>query len=183
MHTSLIWAMGENRLIGRDNTLPWRLPKDMRHFMAVTMGKPVLMGRKTFESMKAALPGRTNIVLTRDTAWQRDGAKVVHDLQAGLDLAEQCCLPRNQKEDQKEGQQDGQQDGQREVMVIGGADIYALTLPIATRLYITHVHASPEGDVFFPEFDLSAWQCLSEERFAADDKHSSDFTIALYERP
>ena len=166
MHISLIWAMGENRLIGRDNTLPWRLPKDMRHFMNITMGKPVLMGRKTFESMKAALPGRTNIVLTRDTAWQRDGVKVVHDLQAGLDLAEQQCLI----------------DGQQEMMVLGGADIYALALPIATRLYITHVHASPDGDVFFPEFDLSGWQCLSEERFAADEKHSCDFTIAAYER-
>ena len=158
--------MGENRLIGRDNTLPWRLPKDMRHFMNITMGKPVLMGRKTFESMKAALPGRTNIVLTRDTAWQRDGAKVVHDLQAGLDLAEQQCLI----------------DGQQGMVVIEGADIYALALPIATRLYITHVHASPDGDVFFPEFDLAGWRCTSEERFAADEKHSSDFTIAVYER-
>jgi len=166
MEISLIWAMAENRLIGRDNTLPWRLPSDMRHFMNVTMGKPVLMGRKTFESMKAALPGRTNIVLTRDQAWQREGVKVVHDLQSAIDLAEQQCLI----------------DGQDEVMIIGGADIYALALPLATRLYVTHVHASPAGDVFFPEFDWSDWRLVEEQHFAADEKHSADFTIALYER-
>jgi len=166
MHTSLIWAMADNRVIGKDNTLPWRLPGDMRHFMTVTMGKPVLMGRKTFESMKAPLPGRTNIVLTRDRNWQRAGVKVVHDVDAGLDLAEQQCLI----------------DGQEEVMVIGGADIYALTLPRATRLYITHVHADIPGDVQFPEFDLQAWRCVTEAHFSADEKHSADFSIAVYER-
>ena len=129
--------------------------------------KPILMGRKTFESMKAALPGRTNIVLTRDTSWQRENATVIHDLRAGLELAEQQCRA----------------DGQDEVMVIGGADVYALALPLATRLYITHVHAAPAGDVFFPDLDLSTWQCVSEEHFAADDKHFTDFTIAVYERP
>ena len=158
--------MAENRVIGRDNSLPWRLPRDMRHFMNVTMGKPVLMGRKTFESMKSALPGRTNIVLTRDRQWRREGVKAVHDLPAGIELAEQQCLL----------------DGQTELMIIGGADIYALALPVATRLYITHVHASPAGDVLFPEFDLHQWQCVSEEQFAADDKHSAGFTIACYER-
>lgn len=166
MHISLIWAMAENRVIGRDNSLPWRLPTDMRHFMNVTMGKPVIMGRKTFESMKSALPGRTNIVLTRDPTWQREGVQVVRDLDAAIELAEQQSLI----------------DGQDEVMVIGGADIYALALPLATRLYVTHVHASPEGDVFFPEFDLDEWQCAAEESFEADDRHSAAFTIAVYER-
>ena len=158
--------MAENRVIGRDNTLPWRLPTDMRHFMAITMGKPVLMGRKTFESMKSALPGRTNIVLSRDQSWERADAKVVHDLDTGIELAQQQCLI----------------DGQDELMIIGGADIYALTLPIATRLYITHVAAAPEGDVFFPEFDMELWQQVSAEHFNADEKHSAAFTIALYER-
>lgn len=166
MHISLIWAMADNRLIGRDNTLPWRLPTDMRHFMNVTMGKPVLMGRKTFESMKAALPGRTNIVLTRDQTWQRDGVKVVHDLRSGIELAEQQCLI----------------DNQHEVMIIGGADIYALALPLASRLYVTHVHASPDGDVFFPEFDWSDWETLEEDHFEADERHSAAFSIAVYQR-
>ncbi len=166
MQVALIWAMADNRVIGWDNSLPWRLPTDMRHFMNVTMGKPVIMGRKTFESMKSALPGRTNIVLTRDTTWQREGVHVVHDLQAALELAEQQCLI----------------DGQDEAMIIGGADIYALALPIAQRLYVTHVHASPEGDVLFPEIDLDAWRCVTKESFAADERHSAAFTIALYER-
>ena len=166
MEISLIWAMADNRLIGRDNTLPWRLPTDMRHFMTVTMGKPVLMGRKTFESMKAALPGRTNIVLTRDSSWRRDGVKVVHDLQAGIELAEQQCLI----------------DGQDEVMIIGGADIYALALPLATQLYVTHVHAAPEGDIFFPEFDWADWQLQEETHYDADERHSAAFTIARYRR-
>ena len=166
MDIALIWAMAENHLIGRDNTLPWRLPADMRHFMRTTTGKPVIMGRKTFESMKAALPGRTNIVLTRDRHWQREGANVVHDLEAGLTLAEQQCIL----------------DGQNEAMIIGGADIYQLALPLATRLYVTHVHATPDGDVFFPTIDWSSWHTVKEDHFQADDRHSEDFTIALYER-
>lgn len=166
MDISLVWAMAENRLIGADNTLPWRLPRDMRHFMDVTMGKPVLMGRKTFESMKAPLPGRTNIVLTRNTDWQRDGVQIVHDLEAGLALAERQCVA----------------DAQDEMMVIGGADIYALALPRATRLYMTLVHASPPGDVYFPEFDLNAWRKVSQEDYSADERHSADFSIAVYER-
>ena len=148
MHISLVWAMAENRVIGRDNTLPWRLPDDMRHFMNTTMGKPVLMGRKTFESMKSALPGRTNIVMTRDPNWHREGVKVVADLDAGIELAESQGLI----------------DGVDEIMIIGGAEIYALALPRATRLYLTQVHAEPKGDVFFPELDLSAWELVMQKK-------------------
>ena len=162
----MIWAMAENRVIGRDNTLPWRLPADMRHFMATTMGKPVLMGRKTMESMKAPLPGRTNIVLTRDPLWQREGARVVHSLDEALALAEQQCLI----------------DGQEELMVIGGADIYALCLPLADKLYITHVAGEPAGDVFFPEFEMDQWACVSRVEHPADERHSADFAIARYTR-
>ena len=139
--------MAENRVIGRDHTLPWRLPDDMRHFMNTTMGKPVLMGRKTFESMKSALPGRTNIVMTRDPNWHREGVKVVADLDAGIELAESQGLI----------------DGVDEIMIIGGAEIYALALPRATRLYLTQVHAEPQGDVFFPELDLSAWELVMQK--------------------
>lgn len=166
MHISLIWAMAENQVIGRANSLPWRLPDDMRHFMDTTMGKPVVMGRKTFVSMKAPLPGRTNIVLTRDTQYQHPGVKVLHDLDEALDLAESQCLI----------------DGQDEIMVIGGADIYALALPRATRLHVTHVHAQVQGDVFFPEVDWSQWQQTVAREHAADERHSAAFTIACYER-
>ena len=158
--------MAENGVIGRDNSLPWRLPGDMKHFMSVTMGKPVLMGRKTFESMKSPLPGRTNIVMTRDSTWRRDGVKVVRSLNEGLALAEQQAII----------------DGRDEIMVIGGADIYRLALPRATRLYVTHVHASPEGDVYSPDIDLDSWASVASERFEADEKHSAAYTIAVYER-
>ena len=158
--------MAENRVIGRDNTLPWRLPDDMRHFMNTTMGKPVLMGRKTFESMKSALPGRTNIVMTRDPNWHRDGGKVVADLDAGIELAESQGLI----------------DGVDEIMIIGGAEIYALALPRATRLYLTQVHAEPKGDVFFPELDLSAWELVMQTKCYADERHSCDYTFENYQR-
>ena len=166
MHISMIWAMSTNRVIGRDNSLPWRLPRDMKHFMTTTLGKPVVMGRKTLESMKSPLPGRTNIVLTTNTDYKREGVKVVHTLEDALAQAQAQC----------------EIDGQDELMIIGGADIYALGLPIATRLYITHVHAELEGDVFFPEFDLASWQKVQSEDFAADERDSADFTIAIYER-
>lgn len=164
MHVSLIWAMTRNRLIGKDGGLPWRLPKDMRHFMDTTMGKPVVMGRKTFQSMKAALPGRLNIVLTRDRDWRPSDREVlvVHDFEEGLEIA-------SKRTDD-------------EVMIIGGADIYALALPHATRLYVTEIEADIEGDVFFPEFDRSAWREVSSVSHAADDKHSASFRISMLER-
>lgn len=166
MQLSMIWAMAENRVIGRNNSLPWRLPNDMRHFMHTTMGLPVIMGRKTFESMKAPLPGRTNIVLTQNPSWHRDGVQVVATLAEAIELA---------------GSQ-GLIDGVDEVMVIGGAQIYEIALPMANKLYITLVHDQPEGDVFFPEFDLAQWRVVSEERFEADDRHSSAYTIQALER-
>jgi dihydrofolate reductase len=166
MDLSLIWAMSENRVIGRAGGLPWRLPLDMRHFMDTTMGKPVIMGRKTFESMKAPLPGRANIVLTRDPAWQRHGIVVVNQLQDAIRCARDRC----------------QADAQSEAMVIGGADVYARALPQANRLYITHVHATVEGDVVFPTFDLGAWQQIETRSHAADERHFAAFTIATYVR-
>ena len=120
----------------------------MKHFMTTTMGKPVIMGRKTLESMKSPLPGRTNIVLTRDPLWQRDGVQVVGELSEALDLAEQQGLI----------------DGVDETMIIGGAEIYALALPLAERLYVTRVHAEPAGDVYFPPIDLDAWRLLSQQQ-------------------
>ena len=166
MRISLIWAMADNGVIGLDNGLPWRLPVDMKHFMTTTLGKPVVMGRKTLESMKSPLPGRTNIVLTRDPNWQRDGVLVVRDMPAAMALAEQQGLI----------------DGVDEVMVIGGAEIYALALPMAERLYVTRVHAQPAGDVYFPPIDLGAWRLLSQQQHAADERHSAACSIEVYER-
>lgn len=166
MRISLIWAMADNGVIGRDNSLPWRLPVDMKHFMTTTMGKPLVMGRKTLESMKAPLAGRTNIVLTRDPNWQREGVQVVGDLNAALELAEQQGLI----------------DGVEETMVIGGAEIYALALPLADRLYITRVHADPYGDVYFPALDFSQWRMLSQQQHPADERHSAPCSIEVYER-
>lgn len=164
MHVSLIWAMTRNRLIGKDGGLPWRLPKDMRHFMDTTMGKPVVMGRKTFASMKAALPGRLNIVLTRDRGWRPSDPDVVvvQNLEQGLGVVSERA--------------------DDEVMIIGGADIYALALPHATRLYVTEIDMDIDGDVFFPEIDLAAWREVSSVSYPVDDHHSAAFTIRLLER-
>lgn len=166
MQLSMIWAMAENRVIGRNNSLPWRLPNDMRHFMQTTLGRPVIMGRKTFESMKAPLPGRTNIVLTQNPDWQRDGVQVVATLKEAIELAESQGLI----------------DGVDEVMVIGGGQIYEMALPMADKLYVTLVHDEPQGDVFFPEFDLASWVVIAEQRFEADERHSSAYTIQTLER-
>ena len=166
MDISLIWAMTENRVIGRDNDLPWSLPEDMRHFMRTTKGKPVVMGRKTFESMPSALPGRANIVITRDTTWTGDQAIVVHSLDEGVAHAREVC----------------ERDGLDEIMIGGGADIYARALDQATKLYLTQIHAEVEGDTFFPEFDLGEWQLVEETTHPQDERHWAAFSIRTYVR-
>jgi dihydrofolate reductase len=162
----LIWAMAENGVIGRDNGLPWRLPKDMQFFMAVTAGKPVIMGRRTFESMKAPLSGRDNIVITRQSDYQRPGIDVVSN------FAEALRVARDRAD----------ASGEEEIMVIGGADIYRLGLAVATRLYVTRVQAEIAGDTFFPDVDWSRWQPASTENFPADHRHDHPFTITIYTR-
>jgi dihydrofolate reductase len=158
--------MSRNRVIGRGNGLPWRLPKDLQFFMTTTMGHPVIMGRRTFESMKAPLPGRTNIVVTRDSGYRREGIRVASDLEAALATARRQCLA----------------DGGDEAFVAGGAEIYRLALRVATRLYVTEVDAEVEGDTFFPEFDWGAWRRLSCDQFPADASHAYRFSISVFER-
>ncbi len=158
--------MARNRVIGRDNQLPWRLPRDMQYFVSTTMGKPVIMGRRTFESMKAPLAGRTNIVVTRDPDYRREGVLVAASLEAALELAEAQCRA----------------DEGDEAMVIGGAEIYRAALPWATRLYVTLIDVDVEGDTFFPELDLNAWREVSREAFPADDANRLPFSIVVYER-
>jgi dihydrofolate reductase len=158
--------MAENGVIGRGNGLPWRLPRDMRFFMTATMGKPVIMGRRTFETLKAPLPGRTNIVLTRDPDYRRKGVTVVPTFAEALKAAKEKCLS----------------DGTAEIMIAGGAEIYRLGLVVATRLYVTRVHAEIEGDTRFPEVDWSRWREARTEHFDADERHSHPFSISVYNR-
>lgn len=146
MILSIIVAVAENGVIGRDGDLPWRISGDMKFFKATTMGKPIVMGRKTWESLGRALPGRENIVVTRRPGYDAPGATVAGDFDTALA---------------------GVPDAE-EVMVIGGAEIYALALPRAARIYLTQVHASPEGDTHFPALDEASWREVAREDHAAD---------------
>lgn len=147
----LVVATADNGVIGRDGAMPWHLPADLRRFRRMTVGKPVIMGRKTFESIGKPLPGRHNIVLTRNDEWTADGVTVVRNLAeaiaaAGLD-------PRARAP---------------EIMVIGGAEIYGLAMPVATRIELTRIHVRPEGDTVFPEPDPAAWAEVARETHAAE---------------
>ena len=156
--------MSTNGVIGKDNGLPWRLPKDMKHFMSSTMGKPVIMGRKTFESMKSLLPGRTNIVLTRDQSWSRDGVLVASDLSKAFEL----------------GRIAAEQDNLSEFFVIGGSSLYEEAMPHATRLYVTQIEAVIEGDVSFPDINWAGWSSIRNERHEPDEDHAYSFTISEF---
>ena len=160
MIISLIAAMDENRLIGADNTLPWRLPADLRFFKRVTMGKPILMGRKTFESIGRPLPGRQNIVVTRDPDYAAPGCTVAHSVDAALAAA----------------------GAAEEIMLIGGASFYAQLLPRAQRMYLTLIHHAFSGDAWFPAFDLAEWRELSREDHRADAENAWDYSFVGYER-
>ena len=158
--------MATNGIIGNDNGLPWRLPKDMKHFMRSTMGKPVIMGRKTFESMKSPLPGRTNIVLTRDQSWSRDCVLVASDLSKAFEL----------------GRISAEQDNVSEFFVIGGSSLYEEAMPYATRLYVTQIEAVIEGDVSFSEINWAGWSSIRNERHEPDEDHAHAFTISEFVR-
>ena len=157
---SLIVAMDEAGLIGRDNDLPWRLSNDLRNFKQITMGKPIIMGRKCYESIGKPLPGRQNIVITRNADWTAVGCTVVASLDAAIAAAGDV----------------------EEVMIIGGAQIYALALPSTERLYLTRVHTRLEGDVRFPQFDLADWQQISCEPHAADDRNEWPHSFLVFDR-
>ena len=160
MLISIIVAMSENNVIGKDNDLPWRLSNDLKWFKANTTGKPIVMGRKNYESIGRPLPGRHNIIVTRDESYAVEGATVVHSLEAALHAAQKT----------------------HEVMIIGGGEIYKQALPLVNKLYLTRVHANIDGDVFFPELNWEEWQMKSEEKHAADEKHEHAFTFQVYER-
>lgn len=161
---ALMVAAASNGVIGRNNELPWHLPKDLQYFKQTTMGKPVVMGRKTFESIGRPLPGRTNIVVTRQTDYQADGIEVVNSLEEGLELAQRHAAEKHVDE----------------IMVIGGAELYKQSLPTIERVYLTKVHAEVEGDAFFPELS-SKWHCVSEEKHGACEKNPYDYSFCVFE--
>ena len=148
---SLIVAMAENRTIGLNNELPWHLSEDLKYFKSVTMGKPIVMGRKTFDSIGRPLPGRLNIVITRNTEWQHSGVETAASLQQAVAIAE-------------EANPQDQEALIQEVMVIGGEEIYRTAIELADRLYITRVQAEVEGDAFFPEYNEPEWQEVSRQQ-------------------
>ncbi len=155
----LIVARADNGAIGHKGSLPWHLPADLRQFKITTMGAPMIMGRKTFESLPGRLPGREHIVMTRDRGWQADGAKVAHSRDEALALAAGCDR----------------------VSVIGGAEIYREFMPIADRIHLTEVHVAPEGDTFFPQLNSRDWNVARGRRQEAQGEHPAH-TFILMER-
>ncbi|HKJ69790.1 MAG TPA: dihydrofolate reductase [bacterium] len=159
MIISLIAAVSDNGVIGNKQGLPWHLPPDMRHFKEMTMGKPVVMGRRTFETLKQPLSGRMNIVVTRREDYTRDGCTVVHSPEDAFRAA----------------------DDAKEVMVAGGATIYRAALPVADRMYLTLIHATFDGDTFFPDYNPAEWEVTERTDFYDSDQ-PYDYSFVTYER-
>lgn len=157
---SIIVAMDEQGVIGYKNTIPWRLAADMKHVKETTMGKPIVMGRKTHQSIGKPLPGRENIVITRDVTFRSDGCRIFHSLDEAL----------------------SHYAGSEEVMILGGAELYKLTLEQAGRIYLTEVHTKVEGDTYFPAFEQEQWREISRERHGKDDKNEFDYSFVILER-
>ena len=157
---TLIVAVADSGVIGRDNGLPWHLPEDLKRFKRLTMGKPMVMGRRTFESIGKPLPGRLNIVVTRDTNYRRDGVTVVHDVDGALRAAGDAP----------------------EVMVIGGAELFRTLQPRAGRVHLTRVHGNIEGDVMWPALAERDWAVVERETHAADERHAYAMTFEVWEK-
>lgn len=166
MKIVLVAAVAENNVIGANGGMPWRLKSDLKHFRALTINKPVVMGRKTYESIGKPLKDRTNIILTTDLGLVVPGGVLARSMDAALDFA----------------RQDAKRRGVDEIMIIGGSDVFAATMPLADRLEITHVHASPEGDVLFPPIDPKVWREASRREYQAGPDDSASFTVATYLR-
>jgi dihydrofolate reductase len=163
----LVAAVAENGVIGRDGGMPWHLPGDLRHFKAITLGKPVIMGRRTFDSIgRKPLPGRPNIVMTRDKSFAAGGVTVVADLEGALRVAEK----------------EAARLAADEIAIIGGSTLYAEAMPRASRLYLTEVHAKPEGTVRFPDFDRAAWREVSREGPQREPGEAHAYTFMTLDR-
>ncbi|WP_456379635.1 type 3 dihydrofolate reductase [Thiolapillus sp.] len=157
---SIIAAMARNRVIGKGNKLPWRLPADLQHFKRITMGKPMIMGRKTWESLPGLLPGRPHIVVSRNRDHQAPGASLAHSLEAAIRQAGN--VP--------------------EIMIVGGANLYAQALSLAQRIYLTEIDLDVEGDAWFPEFDSVQWRETSREEHRADENNPVDYRFITLEK-
>ena len=162
---SIVVAVADNGVIGRGNALPWDLPDDLQHFKRTTMGRPIIMGRKTYESIGRPLPGRLNIILTRDGAWQTPGVSVATSIEQAIDLAEGQALI----------------DGADSVMVIGGAEVYRQALPFTSRVFLTRVHGNVDGDAFFDLDQIVSWRELSRIEVSAGGRNSHDFSVVELE--
>ncbi|WP_318508653.1 dihydrofolate reductase [Bacillus sp. T3] len=159
---SLIWAMDVNRVIGKDNQLPWHLPEDLKFFKRTTMGHPIAMGRKTHESIGRPLPGRENIIVTRNKDYSSEGCTVLHSVEELIEFS------RGLKE--------------QEIFVIGGAEIFKEVFPVADRLYITKIDYSFDGDTYFPEIAMDEWNEIFHEPGLKDEKNPYDYEFFTYER-
>ncbi|RIV25198.1 dihydrofolate reductase [Fibrisoma montanum] len=162
MKISMIAAVAQNGVIGRNNDLPWHLPDDFAFFKRKTRHHPVIMGRKSLEALGKPLSNRTNIILTRDQNFTAEGVTIVHTLQEAVDAAKAV--------------------NDQEIYIIGGAEIYRMALPMATTLYITEIEKAYEGDSYFPEFDRADWQEVSRQHHPADERHEAAFDFVEYER-
>ena len=166
MRISLIVALTENRVIGLDGVMPWHLSEDLKYFKRVTMGAPIIMGRKTFDSIGRALPGRTNIIITRDIDYYAEGIEVAHDFESAIEKASSVA---------------GSQ-GKEEVFVIGGAQIYALALAQAERLYLTEIHIACAGDAYFPEIYASDWQEIERDARGPETSDCPAYSFVVLDR-
>lgn len=158
---AIVVAVADNGVIGRGNALPWDLPDDLQHFKRTTMGRPIIMGRKTFESIGRPLPGRLNIILTRDSTWHAAGVSVATSMEQAIEIAEGRALI----------------DGADSVMVIGGAEVYRQALPFTSRAFLTRVHGNVHGDAFFDLDQIASWRELSRIKVSAGDRNSHDFSV------
>lgn len=162
MVLSLLVAADENNVIGKDNQLPWHLPNDLKYFKNLTWAMPILMGRKTFDSIGKPLPGRKSIVITRNKDWQHESVEVVHSIEDAIDVAKQNDV--------------------KEIFVIGGAEIFKTSFEAANRIYLTRIHHQFEGDVYFPELDSSQWELVKAKRCEPDEKNAYAHTFQVWER-
>ncbi|HEY8958372.1 dihydrofolate reductase [Chitinophaga sp.] len=162
MRISIIVAASENNVIGINNMLPWRLPTDLKYFKSTTLGKPIVMGRKTFESLGKPLPGRPNIVITRQSDFQPEGAYVVGSVEEGIEKAKSF--------------------GGDELFITGGSQIFEQAWPLVERIYLTRVYAVVHGDAFFPQLDGAEFELVTDERHEADEKNQYSFAFQVWER-
>ncbi len=160
MHLAIVAAMAKNRVIGYQQQLPWRLPADLQHFKKTTLGKPIIMGRNTHASIGRALPGRQNIVVTRQRDAQFNGCETAHPLTDAIALGK----------------------GAEEIMIIGGGQLYTEALPLVDRLYLTFIEAELTGDCYFPEWDAADWQLTRQQRHQADEQNIYDYSFVQYDR-